>query len=199
MTKRLCIVLILICVSGCAMPKRLEYKMAAETTNNGLFVVDNRPDEEKRFKERIDSDVSYFYGDDSFDVPLTEIFRNRLASTLPNLGNTAKVTVNKIVLAASINAGGIDERAYESATNPNIIGARAESYAAAAIARPIIGLIDQASSRRSIWCRIDYTVNGQESSERTVSSAKYNKLKEGIIQLYLETIDTIGEKLFQHR
>lgn len=181
------------------MPKHLEYKMAAEAINGGLIVIDNRQEEEKFFKERIDSDISYFYGDDSFNVPLIEIFRNRLAFNLPNSGNGTKVTVKKIVLAASINVGGIDEQAYKNATNPQIIGNSTESYMGAALARPIIGMLEQGSSRRSIWCHIDYEVDGKEFSEKNVNSAKFNTLKEGIVQLYLETIDNIGKKSFQNR
>lgn len=181
------------------MPKHLGYKMATEEINNGLAVVDNRPEEEKLFKERIDSDVSYFYGDDSFNVPLIEIFRNRLASNLPNPGNTTKVTVNRIVLAASINGGGIDEQSSNNTTNSQIINFSTQSYIGTALARPIVGMLEKGSSRRSIWCRIDYTVDGKEFSEENVSSAKFNKLKEGIVQLYLETIDNIGKKSFQDR
>jgi hypothetical protein len=50
------------------MPQHLEYKVVAEPINNSLTVIDSRPDDEKLFKERIDSDVSYFYGDNSFNV-----------------------------------------------------------------------------------------------------------------------------------
>jgi hypothetical protein len=177
------------------MPKHLDYQMAAERNINGLLVIDGRPDEEKHFRERIDSDTSYFYGDDNFDFPLPAIFKNRLASNFPDLGKTTEITVNSIVLAASINDGAMDERAYQNATNQARVGNGIQAQIGKAIARPIVEAIQKGNSRRSIWCRIDYTVDGKASSEIDVNSAKYSALKEDIVRMYLQVIDDIGVKL----
>jgi len=88
-------------------------------------------------------------------------------------------------------------RAYDSAKQ-SAVSAGADAVAGAILARPIIGAIDQSTSRRSIWCRIDYKINDAEYSERTVSSAKSGKLSEGIVRLYLKTIGNIAMKLAQN-
>ncbi|MBU1190335.1 MAG: hypothetical protein KKA36_05570 [Gammaproteobacteria bacterium] len=97
----------LVSLGGCSMPKHLEYEMQ-EVKSNAIIVIDNRPADGKLFRERVDSDVSYFYGDDSFDVSLIEILRNHLAANYPSQEQSIEITINEITLAASINGGGID-------------------------------------------------------------------------------------------
>ena len=62
-------------------------------------------------------------------------------------------------------------------------------------ALPIVDAINSGTALRSIWCRIDYSVNDKDYSERTVSSAKSGGLSKEIVRLYLSTIDNIAKKV----
>lgn len=190
-------IFLLLLLGGCSssMPKHLEYGMQ-EGKSNVITVIDERLTEEKFFRERIDSKLSYFYGDDSFDVPLIAILRNRLASKHPLKENLVEITINRIILAASINEARIDKQAYNAVSNQIINNhGRSAGDISDIFAKPIIGAIEQSRSRRSIWCHIDYKINGKEYSEKEVSSAKSGQLSEEIVLLYMEAIDNIAMRL----
>jgi hypothetical protein len=196
--KILNILIAVLLISGCtpkSMPKKLEYVAASNSGGNAVHIIDKRPEEDKSFREIINTDVSYYYGDESFNNSLIEIMSDRLNSAIALSSGPTSITIKKIVLAASINGANIDEQRFKQASNPAIYGGGADVVIAGIIARPIITSIETATSYRSVWCRIDYVVRGEEHSERAVSAAKADGLKNEIVSLYLKTIDRVAEKI----
>lgn len=177
------------------MPQHLEYHIQKEK-GDGFIIIDKRLFKEKFFKVRIDSKLSYFYGDDSFDISLINILKNYLVSNYSFKDSSIEITINRIILAASINEVRIDKQAY-SVSEQFIINSDGGSTGVVGVilAEPIIGAIEQARSRRSIWCHIDYEINGKEFSVKEVSSAKSGQLAEEIVRLYMEAIDEIATGL----
>lgn len=195
MQKTLFTIIILFVLSGCSMPKKLEYTPQSKSINSALVIVDKRPGNEKLFREVVDTDISYFYGDNSFNLSLIEIMKDRLSNGTLRLNSSTKIIINKITLAASINNVNIDENRYQTVADPMTIGGGTDATTGAIIARPLITSIESGTSYRSVWCRIDYIINGKEYSERTVSAAKSSGLKDEIVSLYMQTIDRIRKNI----
>lgn len=180
----------LVIIGGCSMPKYLDYAPKYTSQREGLVIVDKRPIEEKQFKEIRDSDISYYYGDNSFDLSLIEILKDRLASNVES-STVVRIEVTKITLGASINDVSFNDEAY-------LIGnmwSPVNSVLADITARPVLDAIESGTSLRSIWCRIDYSINGKDFSERTVNSAKSYDLAEEIVNLYVKTIDGMTKNI----
>ncbi|MBL1260120.1 MAG: hypothetical protein COB33_006270 [Thiotrichaceae bacterium] len=186
---------IFLLLAACSMPKKLDYQLQSNGEFGELVVIDIRPENEKKFREVIDSDISYYYGDDSFNHSLVTIFKDRIRNKLGTSADGVTIEVLKITLAASINNVHMhSDKATLQRKIDSLPTGDASIFSAGIISIPIVDTINRGTDLRSIWCRIDYSLNGEIFTERAISSAKNNGLKDEIVNLYLRTIDIIVEK-----